>query len=87
MVITQVLDKNGECAVANHWTADTQYEFGNPWDSRCFASKNGKAPAGAVTVVQGNTGIFGYYDCQYNPSPPAPNPGPIAATAKLKLVR
>jgi hypothetical protein len=35
----------------------------------------------------GQKGIFGYYDCQYNPAPPAPNPGPITATAKLKLVR
>jgi hypothetical protein len=80
MVITQVLDKNGECAVANHWE-------GNPWDAKCFASKNGTAPAGSPTVVQGNTGIFGYFDCQYMPSPPAASPGPISATAKLKLVR
>jgi hypothetical protein len=80
MVITQVLDNNGECTVANHWA-------GNPWDSKCFASKNGTAPAGSPTVVQGNTGIFGYYDCQYTPSPPATSPGPISARAKLKLVR
>jgi Putative Flp pilus-assembly TadE/G-like len=80
MVITQVLDKNGECAVANHWA-------GNPWDAKCFDSKNGTAPAGSPTVVQGNTGIFGYFDCQYSPSPPATSPGPISATAKLKLVR
>jgi Flp pilus assembly protein TadG len=80
MVITQVLDKNGECAVENHWE-------GNPWDAKCFASKNGTAPPGAPTVVQGNTGIFGYYDCTYIPSPPASAPGPISATAKLKLVR
>jgi Flp pilus assembly protein TadG len=78
-VITQILNSNGDCAVANHWT-------GNPWDAHCFASKNGTAtslPPGWA----GQKGIFGYYDCQYNPAPPAPNPGPITATAKLKLVR
>ena len=87
MVITQVLDKNGECAVSNHWSGNPDYPFGNPWDSRCFETKNGKAAPGATTVVQGNTGIFGYYDCTYMPAPPAPNPGPISATAKLKLVK
>jgi hypothetical protein len=87
MVITQVLDKNGECAVENHWGGDPDLPFGNPWDSRCFLTKNGKAEAGATTVIQGSTGIFGYYDCTYTPAPPAPNPGPISATAKLKLVR
>jgi pSer/pThr/pTyr-binding forkhead associated (FHA) protein len=35
----------------------------------------------------GQKGIFGYYDCQYSPAPPAPNPGPITATARLKLVK
>jgi Flp pilus assembly protein TadG len=78
-VITQILNSNGNCAVANHWA-------GNPWDAHCFASKNGTAtslPPGWA----GQKGIFGYYDCQYNPAPPAPNPGPITATAKLKLVR
>ena len=80
MVITQVLDKNGDCAVANHSAA-------NPWDSKCFDDKRGTAPAGSPTVVQGNTGIFGYYDCKYTPSPPATSPGPISARAKLRLVR
>ncbi len=78
-VITQILNSNGNCAVANHWA-------GNPWDAHCFASKNGTAtslPPGWA----GQKGIFGYYDCQYNPAPPAPTPGPITATAKLKLVR
>jgi Flp pilus assembly protein TadG len=78
-VITQILNSNGNCAVPNHWA-------GNPWDAHCFASKNGTAtslPSGWA----GQKGIFGYYDCQYNPAPPAPNPGPITATAKLKLVR
>lgn len=78
-VITQVLNSGGTCAVANHWS-------GNPWDAHCLVSKNGTAtslPPGWA----GQKGIFGYYDCQYAPSPPAPNPGPITATAKLKLVR
>ena len=78
-VITQILNSGGTCAVANHWA-------GNPWDAHCLASKNGTAtslPPGWA----GQKGIFGYYDCQYSPAPPAPNPGPITATAKLKLVR
>jgi Flp pilus assembly protein TadG len=80
MVITQVLGKNGTCAVANHWA-------GNPWDQHCFeGTKNGTAtdlpPAWA-----GQTGIFGYYDCTYAPAPPSPVPGPITATARLRLVR
>ncbi len=79
LVITQVLGKNGSCAVANHWP-------GNPWDEHCFTNNNGTAtslPSGWA----GQTGIFGYYDCKYQPAPPAPNPGPITATAKLKLVQ
>ena len=79
MVITQVLGKNGSCAVANHWA-------GNPWDSHCFTDKNGTAsslPSGWA----GQTGIFGYYDCTYAPAPPSPVPGPITATARLRLVR
>jgi hypothetical protein len=85
MVITQILGKNGECAVDNPWQRGGA---GNPWDSHCFDDKNGTSPHGPTsTVVPGQTGIFGYYDCTYQPSPPAPNPGPITATAKLKLVR
>jgi len=81
LVITQVLQKNGTCAVANHWT-------GNPWDSHCFDDKNGTSPHGpSSTVVSGQTGIFGYYDCTYQPAPPSPVPGPITATARLRLVR
>jgi Flp pilus assembly protein TadG len=80
MVITQVLGKNGTCAVANHWA-------GNPWDQHCFeGAKNGTAtdlPPGWA----GQTGIFGYYDCTYAPAPPSPVPGPITATARLRLVR
>lgn len=79
MVITQVLGKNGTCAVANHWA-------GNPWDEHCFTTKNGTA-ASLPPGWSGQTGIFGYYDCKYSPSPPAPNPGPISATARLKLVK
>jgi len=79
MVITQILGKNGTCAVANHWS-------GNPWDAHCFTGKNGTAtnlpPGGA-----GQTGIFGYYDCKYSPAPPSPVVGPITATARLRLVR
>jgi Flp pilus assembly protein TadG len=83
LVITQVLAKNGTCAVANHWS-------GNPWDEHCLVSKNGTVPGGPSNLPSGwagQTGIFGYYDCKYSPSPPAPNPGPISATAKLKLVK
>jgi Flp pilus assembly protein TadG len=84
-VITQVLGKNGECAVNNPWQRGGA---GNPWDSHCFDNKNGISPHGPTnTVVSGQTAIFGYYDCQYSPVPPAPNPGPITATAKLKLVK
>ena len=85
MVITQVLGNNGQCAVNNPWQRSSG---GNPWDSHCFIDQNGTSPHGPTsTVVSGQTGIFGYYDCQYSPAPPAPNPGPITATAKLKLVR
>jgi len=79
MVITQILGKNGTCAVANHWA-------GNPWDEHCFTNKNGTAsslPSGWA----GQTGIFGYYDCTYAPAPPSPVVGPITATARLRLVR
>ena len=79
MVITQILGKNGTCAVANHWA-------GNPWDEHCLTSKNGTAgslPPGWA----GQTGIFGYYDCKYSPAPPSPVVGPITATARLRLVR
>ena len=79
MVITQVQGKNGECAVANHWS-------GNPWDEHCFTTKNGTAtnlPPGWA----GQTGIYGYYDCKYSPAPPSTTVGPISATARLRLVR
>jgi Flp pilus assembly protein TadG len=79
-VITQVFDSGGTCAVPNHWP-------GNPWDAHCLASKNGTASSPLPPGYNGMKGIFGYYDCQYNPSPPTPIPGPISATAKLKLVR
>ncbi len=79
-VITQILNSGGTCAVANHWT-------GNPWDAHCLASKNGTASSPLPAGYSGQKGIFGYYDCQYSPAPPAPNPGPITATAKLKLVK
>ena len=84
-VITQIQGKNGECAVNNPWQRGGA---GNPWDSQCFDDKNGISPHGPTsTVVSGATGIYGYYDCQYTPVAPAPNPGPITATAKLKLVK
>ena len=78
-VITQVQGKNGQCAVANHWS-------GNPWDEHCFDTKNGTAtnlPPG----WSGQTGLFGYYDCQYSPAPPSTTAGPITATARLRLVQ
>src|SRR5437870_980935 len=78
MVITQVQGKNGQCAVANQWA-------GNPWDEHCFDTKNGTAtnlPPG----WSGQTGLFGYYDCQYSPAPPSTTAGPITATARLRLV-
>jgi Flp pilus assembly protein TadG len=79
MVITQILGKNGTCAVANHWA-------GNPWDEHCFSDKNGTASS-LPPGWSGQTGIFGYYDCTYTPAPPSPVPGPITATARLRLVR
>jgi hypothetical protein len=82
LVITQVYNSGANCAVANHWP-------GNEWDQHCLVSKNGTVPSmsSLPSGWSGQKGIFGYYDCQYSPSPPAPNPGPITATAKLKLVR
>jgi putative Flp pilus-assembly TadE/G-like protein len=82
MVITQVYSSGANCAVANHWP-------GNDWDQHCLASKNGTVASMSdlPSGWSGQKGLFGYYDCQYSPSPPAPNPGPITATAKLKLVR
>jgi Flp pilus assembly protein TadG len=79
-VITQIFNSGGNCAVANHWA-------GNPWDAHCLESKNGTASSPLPPGYSGMKGLFGYYDCQYIPAPPAPNPGPITATAKLKLVR
>jgi hypothetical protein len=78
-VITQVFASGGKCAVANHWA-------GNPWDAHCKVEHNGTATS-LTSAWNGQKGLFGYYDCQYTPAPPAPNPGPITATAKLKLVR
>lgn len=81
MVITQVLDQGGECAVANHWP-------GNSWDARCLATKNGTAQSLQDPMVHpANRGIFGYYECEYTQSPPAPIPGPIAARPRPKLVQ
>ena len=79
LVITQVFDSGGKCAVANHYP-------GNPWDAHCKVEHNGTATS-LPSGWSGMKGLFGYYDCQYNPAPPAPNPGPITATAKLKLVK
>lgn len=78
-VITQILNSGGNCAVANHWP-------GNVWDAHCLVNRNGTATS-LPPGWSGQKAIFGYYDCQYSPAPPAPNPGPITATAKLKLVR
>ena len=79
-VITQVLNSGGTCAVANHYNP-------NAWDEHCLDSKNGTATGPLPAGYSGQKGIFGYYDCKYDPAPPAPNPGPITATAKLKLVK
>jgi Flp pilus assembly protein TadG len=78
-VITNVLNSAGSCAVANHWP-------GNAWDAHCFTDKNGTATS-LPPGWSGQKGIFGYYDCEYTPSPPAPVAGPISATATLKLVK
>lgn len=78
IVLTQVLDRSGECAVANHWP-------GNPWDSRCYATKNGTAAPGSPTVVADDVGFFGYYGCPYTPTIPDPAPG--TTVARVKLVR
>jgi hypothetical protein len=82
MVITQVYNSGADCAVPNHYP-------GNEWDEHCLVSKNGTVPSmpDLPSGWSGQKGLFGYYDCQYSPSPPAPTPGPITATAKLKLVR
>jgi Flp pilus assembly protein TadG len=83
MVITQVQGKNGTCAVANHWA-------GNPWDAHCLATQNGTVPGNPSNLPSGwagQTGVYGYYDCTYQPAPPSTVPGPITATARLRLVR
>ncbi|MEE8510779.1 MAG: hypothetical protein V3S57_07050, partial [candidate division NC10 bacterium] len=85
MVITQVLDVGAECAVANYFDDGSG---SNPWDPRCLATKNGTAQSLQDPNVQaGNRGIFGYYECEYSPSPPASIPGPIAARPRPKLVQ
>jgi hypothetical protein len=79
-VITQVRDNNGDCAVANHYP-------GNPWDSMCFTNKNGTATS-VSQVIQGQRGVYGYYDCTYIPGPPIPTPVPRTALAtRLRLVK
>lgn len=79
-VITQVRNTNGECAVANHYP-------GNPWDSKCFADKNGTATS-LQPGDSGSRGIYGYYDCTYYESNPTPVPVPRSALAtRLRLVQ
>jgi Putative Flp pilus-assembly TadE/G-like len=97
-VIAQVSDKNGECAVANHWTA-TQYSDGtslpdpkpNPWDPLCLSTKNGTVPPPVSNLPSGvaaNRGIYGYFDCGFINSPPSPLPGPVTALSpKHQLVK
>lgn len=92
MVITQVLDVGAECAVNNPWNRSVVDSngtvIGNSWDARCLVTKNGTAQSlQDPNVVAGARGIFGYYDCQYTQSPPAPVPGPIAARPRPKLVQ
>lgn len=78
-VIAQVRNNNGECAVANHWE-------GNPWDSKCFADKNGTATS-LEPGDTGSRGVYGYYDCTYWPSAPVPTPVPRSALAtRLRIV-
>ena len=52
-----------------------------------LTNKNGTA----TSLNPGDTGargVYGYYDCTYYSSPPAPTPGPIAALAtRLRLVK
>ncbi len=85
MVITQVLDVGGECAVANYFDDGSG---SNPWDPRCLVTKNGTAQSlQDPNVHAGNRAIFGYYECEYSPSPPASISGPIAARPRPKLVQ
>jgi hypothetical protein len=97
LVIAQVSDKNGECAVANHWTA-TQYSDGtslpearpNPWDGLCVKAKNGTVDAinDLPPGTAANRGIYGYFDCGVINSPPSPVPTPITALSPIhKLVK
>ncbi len=64
-IITQVINKKGKCAVANHYP-------GNEWDELC------PPPNGTGENVPQNSGsfraIFGYYDCGLSQAPPNPNP-------------
>src|SRR4029450_4107946 len=56
-VITQVRNNNGDCAVANHWG-------GNPWDSKCYTTKNGTA----TSLNPGDTGSRGGYGHFHGPA-------------------
>lgn len=86
MVMTQVVNQGGDCAVNNDWKRN---EGGNAWDSRCGSC--GGEPCGANTggqVVQALRGAYGYYDCTQWEAAPAPTPGPISALAdRLRLVQ
>jgi len=85
-VITQVRNNNGECAVNNNWQRPPGGP-GNPWDGKCYTTKNGTA-TDLNPGDTGSRGVYGYYDCTYYPSAPVPTPVPRSALAtRLRIVK
>ncbi len=76
MVITQVYNRNGGCAVSN--SADS-----NSWPI-CPRPMNPNGPASADPNLRA---AFGRYSCNVFPSPPSPTPGPPTGLSNnLRLV-
>ena len=82
LIIAQVRKQNGDCAVANHFRSGD-----NPWDSKCFADKNGTATS-LDSGVQGQRAIYGFYSCGQWMSPPTDVPVPRTSLSdRLRLVK